>query len=187
MTPDPRAYAADMTSLVVSAVGADRPGIVAAVSAVLYDHGANIEDTSMSILRGNFAMTLVVATAGDAAELAAALGKVADDLGLLLAVRAIGDDVETRPAAAPYVVSVYGADRAGIVARITALLARNGVNVTDLTTRLQGTPGNETYVMLIEVDVPAGVAEEDLARELAAAADELGVAATVHAAAADVL
>jgi glycine cleavage system transcriptional repressor len=176
-----------MTSVVVSAVGADRPGIVAAVSRALYECGANIEDASMSILRGHFTMTLVVAGDAGAAAVEAALAGAARDLGLLLGVREIGDDVETAPAVAPYVVSVYGADRAGIVARVTGLLADRGVNVTDLTTRLQGGSGAETYVMLIEVDVPETADEAALGRDLAAVAADLGVTATLHAAAADVL
>src|SRR6266481_3460631 len=45
----------------VTAVGADRPGIVAAVSRVLYDIGGNIEDSRMAILGGHFAMVLIVA------------------------------------------------------------------------------------------------------------------------------
>src|SRR5438094_166616 len=45
----------------VSAVGADRPGIVAAVTGAFLEHGCNLEDTSMTILRGHFAMMLVVA------------------------------------------------------------------------------------------------------------------------------
>jgi len=175
-----------VTSLVVSVVGVDRPGIVAAVAKVLFEHGANIEDTSMSILRGHFAMTLVVATEGSASGVEDALGGVARDLSLLVGVREIGDDVPTRPPAKPYVVSVYGADRPGIVARVTALLAEHGVNVTDLTTRLQGEPGAETYVMLIEADVPDGV-EAALATALRETAAELGVEATLHASAADLL
>jgi glycine cleavage system transcriptional repressor len=141
----------------------------------------------MSILRGHFAMTLVVAGEVDPAAVEAALAGVARDLGLLLVVREIGDDVETEAAAAPYVVSVYGTDRSGIVARVTGLLAARGVNVTDLTTRLQGAAGAETYVMVIEADVPAEVDEAELERELAAVAADLGVEATLHSAAADML
>ncbi len=50
-----------MPHFAVSAVGVDRPGIVAAVTGVLVEQGCNLEDTSMSILRGHFAMMLLVA------------------------------------------------------------------------------------------------------------------------------
>ena len=176
-----------MASFVVSVVGVDRPGIVAAVTGALYEHGANVEDTSMSILRGHFAMTLVVVAPGLVSEVEAALAGVAASWELLVGVREITGDVETRPAAAPYVVGVYGSDRPGIVARVTSLLAESGVNVTDLTTRLQGAAGEETYVMLMEVDVPPGVDVPSLSRALSSAAEELGVEATLHESEADLL
>jgi glycine cleavage system transcriptional repressor len=46
--------------VVISAVGKDRPGIVAGVSKVLFEAGCNLEDSSMTILEGEFAMILVV-------------------------------------------------------------------------------------------------------------------------------
>jgi len=48
----------------VSVFGRDRPGIVAAVTGVLAGAGCNLEDTSMTILRGHFAMMLVVSGPG---------------------------------------------------------------------------------------------------------------------------
>lgn len=172
-----------MASLAVSAIGLDRPGIVAAVSRVLYANGVNIEDTSMTILRGHFAMTLVVAGPVSRDALDAALSPVARDLELLLSVREIADDTATEGAAAPYVVNVYGADRPGIVAGVTGLLADRGVNVTDLSTRL----ADETYVMVIGVDVPAAVDVPSLVADLQALAAELDVAAVLLPAAPDVL
>ena len=53
-------YLARMATLAVSAVGLDRPGIIAGVAERLAAHGANITDSRMAILRGHFAMTLIV-------------------------------------------------------------------------------------------------------------------------------
>ena len=50
-----------MARFAVSVFGRDRPGTVAAVTRVLADARCNLEDTSMTILRGHFAMMLVVA------------------------------------------------------------------------------------------------------------------------------
>jgi predicted amino acid-binding ACT domain protein len=60
----------------VTAIGRDRPGIVAAISGVFADIGANIEDACMAILRGNFAVMLIAALpeGADQAELEARLG-----------------------------------------------------------------------------------------------------------------
>jgi glycine cleavage system transcriptional repressor len=115
----------------VSAVGADRPGIVAAVSGVLWEQGCNLADTEMAVLRGHFAMMLVV-TGPDsltADGLEAALAGVAGRLDLVAAVREIDASVPVSPAGEPWSVSVYGADQPGIVHRLTTVLAEAGVNV----------------------------------------------------------
>src|SRR5437588_69140 len=95
----------------VSAVGADRPGIVAAVTGVFLEHGCNLEDTSMTILRGHFAMMLVVAAPDglEQAALESALSGPASDFELVVAVRAIDDDVPSSPDGESWTVSVYGA------------------------------------------------------------------------------
>ena len=63
-----------MPSLAVTVVGTDRPGIVNRVTAAIADRSGNLEDSSMSLLRGHFAMTLIAdfPDAGAAALLLAA-------------------------------------------------------------------------------------------------------------------
>ena len=83
-----------MRRFALSAVGRDRPGIVAGVSRVLLEHGINIEDSQMTILRGHFAMTLIVAGQDpDALALRRDLESAADDLGLdATALQEIAED-----------------------------------------------------------------------------------------------
>jgi glycine cleavage system transcriptional repressor len=172
----------------VSAVGADRPGIVAAVTGVFLDHGCNLEDTSMTILRGHFAMMLVVA-APDGLEqgaLEAALAGPAADFELVVAVRAIDDTVPSSPEGEPWTVSVYGADRPGIVHRVASQLADDGVNIVDLSTRVIGDPDRPVYAMILEVTLPAGGAVSLQAR-LADLAADLGVECSLHPSEADIL
>jgi glycine cleavage system transcriptional repressor len=173
----------------VSAVGVDRPGIVAAVTGALVDRGCNLEDTSMSILRGHFAMMLLVAGPDGVAaeELEAALAAPAADLDLVLAVRMIDDSVPTSLQGEAWTVSVYGTDRPGIVHRVTQLLAEIGVNVVDLTTRVIGEADRPLYAMLLDVTLPLDVDGEQLGRRLDELAGELGVDCSVHPADADVL
>lgn len=45
---------------IVTVLGEDRSGIVAAVSSLLAEAGANIDDISQSILTGIFTMTILV-------------------------------------------------------------------------------------------------------------------------------
>ncbi len=92
-----------MPHVAVTAVGVDRPGIVAAVTGVLVEQGCNLEDTSMTILRGHFAMMLVVDTppGASAADLEDALAGPAEDFDLILAVRPISEQVTASPGGEP--------------------------------------------------------------------------------------
>ena len=75
-----------------------------------------------------------------------------------------------------YLVTVHGADRLGIVARLAGMVAAAGGNITDLTTRLAG----ELYVLVAEVDLPAGRRRGGAAGGLAQVSAGLGVEATLR-------
>src|SRR3954449_2272724 len=147
-----------MAHYAVSAVGADRPGIGAAVPGAFLERGCNRKDTSMTILRGHFAMMLVVAVPEglEQGALEEALAGPARDYELVVAVRLIDDSVPVSPEGDAWTVSVYGADRPGIVHRVASLLADEGVNIVDLTTRVIGDEDRPVYAMILEVTVPSG-------------------------------
>ena len=129
-----------MRHFALSAIGRDRPGIVAAVTGALHAQGLNIEDSQMTILRGHFTMTLVVAAEDgvDEAALRSALSDAAAHAGLEAHTlsEVAGDAGAT--IAPSHIVTVYGADHPGIVASVSALLASRDVNITDVNTRLLG-------------------------------------------------
>ena len=160
----------------VTAVGADRPGIVAAVSRVLFDVGGNIEDSRMAILGGHFAMVLIVAIpdGADPENLQRALAEPAGALGLITTVRPVADAPPPHAGGTPYVVSVYGADKPGIVLQISEALAAAEVNVCDLATHVVGDQ-EPVYVMILEVDVPPGAGPETIGSALKVIGSELGV------------
>jgi glycine cleavage system transcriptional repressor len=173
----------------VSAVGADRPGIAAAVTSVFVELGCNLEDTSMSILRGHFAMMLIVQGPAElsADRLERALAEPAGRLELVVAVRRIDDSVPSSLAGEKWNLAVYGADRPGIVHRVTELLAEEGINIVDLTTRIIGGASQPVYAMLLDVTLPPGADSESLRARLSRLAGELGVDCSMHAAEADIL
>ena len=181
-----------MPRAVVTAFGPDRPGIVAAVTGVLVDHGANLADTAMTDLAGQFAMVLVVDLPGDEAMdvLEAALAAETRSLGLTVTVRPLDDDErppETAAEVTAWSVSVYGADQPGIVHRVTTVLAASDANIVDLTTRVIGTPDDPVYVMLLQVALPPGVGAEDLRAALDVVAADLGVEVHLRPNDADIL
>lgn len=169
--------------LAVTVIGADRPGIVAAVTGVLADLGANLEDSSSTILRGHFTMTLVVASPQDAAAVQAALAVPAAELGLTIAVEEVQPGTGRDRPGAPHVLSVHGADRPRIVAAVTGLLASAGGNITDLSTRLSG----DLYVLVADVELPAGADVAALAADMDRLAAGLSVRASLRPADADLL
>jgi glycine cleavage system transcriptional repressor len=169
--------------LAVTVIGHDRPGVIANVTAVLADLGLNIEDSTMTLLRGHFAMTLVCAGDESAPDVERALAPLSGDDALLVSVRAVPSEPEPATTGTPYVLTVHGGDRPGIVSAVTQVLADAGGNITDLTTRLTG----DLYVLVAEVDVPSAVDEEWLNAQLVTTGRRLGVDVTLRRQDTDVL
>lgn len=178
-----------MSRFSVAAIGADRPGIVAAVTGVLVERECNIEDTAMAILGGHFSMMLVVSgpTALDAHALEVALAPVAEHLHLVTMVRAIDPAVAASPVGALWTVNVHGADHPGIVHGIASALAELQVNVVDLATRVVPGDGGAVYVMVLDVTLPENVDAASFAATLDRVGTELGVSCRAHESDADIL
>jgi glycine cleavage system transcriptional repressor len=140
----------------LTVVGADRPGIVAKLTEVLYRSGCNLGEASMARLGGNFSIMLMVEGA-DAAALETLVRPVTDALGLRLHVDPILAALH-RHVEPNVQVTVYGADRPGIVAQATAALAAAGFNILDLNTDVGGTDERPIYIMLIDGYTDEGVA-----------------------------
>lgn len=137
-------------------VGEDRPGIVAEVSTTLFDAGCNLGEASMIRLGGNFTIMLMVQYTGDAGSLTHVLQPVADALQLRLHVDAIEGHLHQH--AEPDVrITVYGADRAGIVAQVTGSLAEAGLHITDLESSVGGNEAKPIYIMYIEGQASKGI------------------------------
>ncbi len=174
-----------MALLAVTVLGHDRPGIIAEVTAHLSRLGGNLEDSTMTLLRGHFAMVLIVDVASSAPAVEIALAPVAADGSLQVAVREVPFEEPGRGASEglPYLLSVHGADRPGIVSPLLGVLASAGGNVTDLSTRLLG----DLYVLVAEVDLGPGIDVDSLAGQLRDVAAALGVDAVLRPSDADLL
>src|SRR5512133_846099 len=127
----------------VTIISKDRPGIVADTTEVLYRLGCNIEDSSCTMLGGDFAMILIVThdKPFPKARLADEFRLLQERTGLTVHLRTLHED-EFRHSSQEgelCLISVYGSDRPGIVYQVTRTLADRKVNITDLNTRLIGT------------------------------------------------
>ena len=140
----------------LTVIGRDRPGIVAAVTSALYGGGCNLGEASMLRLGGNFTIMLMVRYPGDARSLEALLEPVCSGWEL----RSHVDPIEGRlhehvePDAR---ISVFGADRAGIVSRVTSALVDAGLDILDLESDVIGDEQNPVYVMHIEGRAKQGI------------------------------
>jgi glycine cleavage system transcriptional repressor len=167
----------------ITVIGRDRPGIIAETAEILAGLGCNLTDSTMTRLRGHFAMTLVCAGEARSAEVEVATAALSSDGSLVVAVRELGAEPDETGSGGHYVLSLHGADRLGIVAAVARLLADVGGNITDLTTRLSG----DLYVLVAEVDLPSTVDIASLANQLGAVAADLGVEAQLRRADTDLL
>ena len=163
----------DKTYLVLTAVGPDRPGLVSEIASAIHGAGANLEDSRMAILGGEFALLLLLSGPEAAA---AAIEKAAGPLGERLGLRVLSKRTARGQHRdfLPYRISVTGFDRPGIVLKISEILARRGVNVASLESRLAYAPlsGTPMFVLEAELQVPSEVALAELRRELSAQCDE---------------
>lgn len=130
-------------------VGEDRPGIVAAVTRALFDAGCHLGEASMIRLGGNFTIMLMVRDARPAIGLEEALAPVAADLGLRCHIDPVSGGPH-RHLVPNIQVRVVGADRAGIVAEVTEALAATGFNILELESDVCGDPDQPVYIMHIQ-------------------------------------
>ncbi|GAA1501617.1 glycine cleavage system protein R [Nocardioides humi] len=167
----------------VTVLGHDRPGIIAATTAGLAQLGLNIEDSTMTLLRGHFAMMLLCRGAADPSAIEGALAPLTADGDLDVAVRPVTDEPTPAAGGSAWVLTVHGGDRSGIVSEVVGQVAAAGGNITDLTTRLAG----DLYLLVAELDLPVGADVAAVEGAIRAAAERVGVTATLRAAEADEL
>jgi glycine cleavage system transcriptional repressor len=157
--------------IAVTVLGDDRPGVIADVTDALAGLHGNLEDSTMTMLRGHFVMVLFVRTGASAGAVEAALHSLVADGSMVVNARVLGEQAVGQSGGPIYALRVHGADRQGIVAEITRVVARHGANIVDLGTRL----GAGLYVLTAKLQLPSEASAAGLDADLRSAADELGV------------
>lgn len=171
----------------LSAIGADRPGIVADLAELIYECDCNLEDSSMTILGSEFAVLLLLTGEGDdsAERLSAACKRLEWEKRLTVFFRPLeGEPVPYKASqrASTWTLQAVGVDKAGIVAKVARCLADREINVRELSTQSRPEPGTGTpiYTMRMLLDVPAGVNEKALRDRLEAIASDLHIDLTLQ-------
>ena len=171
---EPRNYFA------VFVLGTDSAGIVADITKALFELGSNINDSSHTIIGNQFAMLLLISVAPNctAEKIKSAFHEVSEKRGLTVHAHQLKHEDVYRKSSTPgqlCVIHLYGADKPGIVYQVTNLLAKNNVNITDLSTRRFGNELKPIYIMYLEAEVPNDVDTRKLGSDLNNLAANLNV------------
>jgi glycine cleavage system transcriptional repressor len=145
------------TKLVISALGADRPGIVDELSKIIYTHSLNIEDSRMTVLGGEFAVLLLIS--GEQSSLDALqtrVNEIEQALQMRLLIKTTSEH-NTLENTIPYAVEVAALDHPGIVNNIASFFARHNINIVNLQTESYSAPhtGSPMFALHMTVGIPA--------------------------------
>jgi len=144
--------------LMLTMIGKDKPGMVAAVTQALVQQGVSLGETSMIRLGGNFTVMMMVSGAESEDSLRDSLKPVLEAQGMCLHVDPI--EAHLHEHLVPNIqVTVSGADRVGIVAQVTGALAEAGFNILDLESDVAGSADDPVYILQI-----AGVSDQAVER-----------------------
>lgn len=152
-------------------VAADSKGLVAEAAKVFLDNGFNIADSSSTLLHGIFSMIFIVTSTKNYAE--------EEVKSMFKGVKIVPhvfkhSGAEKANGDVHYSLSIYGADKAGIVYETAASLAKNNVNIVDLQTRITGKQNSRVYIMMLDVTVAENDNQDKWQQELSETAKKIG-------------
>lgn len=160
--------------LVVTAVGPDRPGIASDFSGHVHACGANLADSRMVNLRGQFALLALVEGSADVLDrLRRRLEEAAPKMNLTIEFSSAAKAPPRE--GVPFRLKTYSMDQPGIVHRITSHLHEQGINVEELETHLESAPfmGTPVFTLEILMLVPRAASVKALRRSLEELGDSL--------------
>jgi len=156
-----------MKYFIISAFGRDQLGIVSETTAALAELNCSIEDSSMTRLKNEFAMLLIIHSDRELTEdqIKQKLETVIKNKELKINIKYLDAEQwrSRRPEQVHASLNVYGADQIGIVAKTTNLLAQYQINISDLYTSL--TPEN-LFIMHFDLELPAEFQKEEFIQDL---------------------
>jgi len=164
------------TSIVLTVIAEDRPGIVRTVSQTLKDHGGNWTQSSMSSLAGQFAGILMASVPSENTEACLAELRGLESAGLRV-IANVSSEKTSKEQTSNYTLNLIGNDHPGIVHDITTLLADHNVSVHDLETSVEGASmgGGDIFKALAQLVVPESTDMDTLQNEIEDLANDLMV------------
>jgi len=164
--------------VMLTAVGRDRPGVVELITDSAVENHANIEESRMSRLGGEFAVIMLLAVAPERREALLSGLQALTGKGLTVVARSTDPSrVDALTGHVPYHLSVIGADHEGIVNRVARYLASESINVETMDTHVTHAPntGTPLFAMRAVIQVPPHLSLAQLRRKLSDVSTELDV------------
>lgn len=156
---------------IMTAFGKDRPGIVADISGIIYENGCSLKESRMGLLADEFTLILLLSGQGDMLEenLYRDCRRLEKEKGISVFVRPLDFHyTNCKVNGFRHTVTVEGIDQAGIVYKVSKLLADKGINIITLSSKTKPSPesGTALYLMNIDVIFPDGITRETIESEL---------------------
>jgi len=173
-----------MKKVIISVLGQDRPGIIASVSRILFRQNCNIENVSQTRLQSEFAGIFIASIPEGLSveDLQVHFVKALSPLELHSQVKYLNQPalIPEEEDTEPFIITPKGPDRKGLVAAITEIIARYGVNITNLQAVFKGGEDPNNNIMIYEVAVPVNIDQQALYRKLRGKVEELGLEISIQ-------
>jgi len=119
---------------VISVIGGDQVGIVSEVTQLLFKQGLNILDIEQTVIHSQFTMVLLIQPLRprfQPSQLQTSLSRLAKRQGMSITMTPLHEFRGLRLAETkrPYVLTLMGPDRAGVVAAFSSALAKHHCNI----------------------------------------------------------
>ena len=167
-----------MNSLIISAVGSDRSGIVSEISGIITSHGGNVEESRISRLGSDFAIIMLVSVDPDWVESLEVALQAIKELTIISKPTNTQEGIED----VQYQIDLSGADNEGIVKVLSKYLAGKSINILEMQTHITNAPitGIALFNLKAITAIPESLNITEIQSELNQISQKLGVEITVN-------
>ena len=173
-----------MKKVIISVLGQDRPGIIAAIARILFENDGNIENVSQTSLQSEFAGIFIVAIPDilAQADLEQRMATALDGMDLQVHIKPVEarHEADTPLTVESFIITTRGPDQKGLVARVTEVIARHNVNVTNCQAVFKGGDDPNSNIMIYEVDIPPETDQQELFGDLRRKGAELNLQVSIQ-------
>ncbi len=173
-----------MKKVIISVLGQDRPGIIAAIARILFENDGNIENVSQTSLQSEFAGIFIVAIPDilAQADLEQRMAAALDGMDLQVHIKPVEarHEADAPPTVESFIITTRGPDQKGLVARVTEVIARHNVNVTNCQAVFKGGDDPNSNIMIYEVDIPPETDQQELFKAIRQKGIELNLQVSIQ-------